>query len=165
LKSVLIAPALSSFEGKPFQNETPPFQNETTLPKNTTKNKKKTISPSGDAQSNSKPKAERPRNPIFDAVALGSFGLSNVNGDKTIGAMVGKIVKLLKDQPDLTAERIEQFYSWYARENKNADAPRDASKFWSWWLKFVASGTGANDPFASLDTENIIGGKPWEAQS
>jgi len=146
----------------PFQNETPPFQNETTLPKTSTKNKKKTISPSGDAPRNSKPKPERPRNPIFDAVALGSFGIANVNGDKTVGALVGKIVKWLKDQPDVTAERVTTFYGWYARQTQNADAPRDAAKFGSWWLKFAqVNGSGQKSELDKMfDHMEIIGGMP-----
>lgn len=98
------------------------------------------------AQSDSKPKTERPRNPIFDAVALGSFGIANVNGDKTVGALVGKIVKWLKDQPDVTAGRVVQFYGWYARQTQNADAPRDAAKFGSWWLKFTQGAAPALKP-------------------
>jgi hypothetical protein len=165
LKSVLIAPALSSFEGKPFQNETPLFQNETALPKTPTNIKKKTIAPSGAAQGDSKPKTERPRNPIFDAVALGSFQLANVNGDKTLGARIGKIVAWLKDQEGVTAERIAQFYTWYSNENPRASAPKDPSKFAEWWAKFAAQGSGEENPYAKMfETMDVIGGKPWENQ-
>lgn len=120
---------------------------ETTEPTNT-------LSPDGDVQQSTpqpKPKTERAPNPLFDAVALGSFGISKVNGDKTVGAMVGKILKWLKEHnPDTATERIEQFYEWYADENNGANAPRDAGKFAMWWLKFEAQtdGDDGSDPFA-----------------
>lgn len=136
---------------KNFDN---PLTEPTTEPTNT-------ISPDGDAQSDSKAKHERPRNPIFDAVALGSFGLSNVNGDKVVGALVGKIVKWLKNQSGVTAERIAQFYIWYSRETNDADAPRDVGKFGAWWMKFDANGTGAEEINWFSETEEFIGGKPW----
>jgi hypothetical protein len=118
--------------------------------------KKQSISSGDDVQSNSTPqpkaKTPRPANPVFDAVALGSWGLSNVNGDKTVGAMIGKIVKWLKEHDaEITAERITEFYEWYADENENTSAPRDVGKFGGWWLKFEAQADeqfGGSDPFA-----------------
>lgn len=86
----------------------------------------------------SKPKKVREPNPIFDAVALGSFKLTHVNGDKTLGARIGKLVKWLKDNdPDLTAQRVTQFYNWYNRKNPGLSAPGDVTKFAVWWSQFA----------------------------
>lgn len=133
-------------------------QTSTGLPTRLTKetNKiKKTLSPSGDGGSKpkpAKPKVERPANPLFDAVALGSFDLQKVNGDKVVGALVGKILKWLKEHDEsITAERIEQFYEWYADENNGTNAPRDVSKFAVWWLKFEGDEDGdGDDPYANV---------------
>lgn len=102
----------------------------------------------------------RPRNLIFDAVALGSFDLTDVSADKTVGARVGKLVAWLKqNRPDVTAERIAEFYAWYESKNESASAPRDAGKFGSWWLKFEAAGD--DDPFAEMFAHmEIIGDAP-----
>jgi len=95
------------------------------------------IAPDGAAQSDSKPKTERPRNPIFDEVALGSFRLTNVNGDKVLGARIGKLVKWLKDnEPELLPQRVTQFYNWYNRKNPGISAPGDVTKFATWWSQF-----------------------------
>lgn len=83
-----------------------------------------------------KPKKAREPNPIFDAVALGSFHIKNVNGDKSLGGRIGKIVAWLKTQDNVTPERIAEFYEWYADETDEASAPRDLDKFSTWWRQF-----------------------------
>lgn len=117
--------------------------------------------PQTETPSTVKPKQPRQPNPIFDAVALGSFQLTQVNGDKTLGARIGKIVAWLKGQEDVTAERVAQFYAWYEQQNQRASAPRDVGKFAEWWAKFAAAGAGEDDPFAEMDNEAIVGGRPW----
>lgn len=109
-----------------------------------------------------KAKTERPRNPIFDAVALGSFDLTDVSGDKTVGGRVGKIVAWLKNQPDVTAERVEAFYEWYAAENDDASAPRDAGKFAEWWLKFAEDDMGGESELEAVEklVANTVGDVP-----
>lgn len=108
------------------------------------------------------PKKPRPRNLIFDAVALGSFDLTDVSEDKTAPARIGKIVSWLKTQEGVTPERIAEFYSWYADENGDASAPRDTDKFKEWWLKFEgaadADSSGFDEMFAHVE---IVGGAPW----
>lgn len=138
--------------------------------KETTQNKEKTIAgePAAVDSKSEKPKKAREPNPIFDAVALGSFQLTHVNGDKTLGARIGKIVAWLKDQEDVTAERVTQFYAWYGQQNQKASAPRDVGKFAEWWAKFAAQG-GDSEFDAEMDkmfeTMDVVGGAPWEAQS
>lgn len=89
-----------------------------------------------------KPKKERQPNLIFDAVAVGSFGLENVNGDKTAGGRIGKIAAWLKKQPgEVTPEMVMEFYGWYDRVTKNCDRPRDVGKFAEHWLKWIAEGS------------------------
>lgn len=120
------------------------------------------------AAQQSKPKKAREPNPIFDAVALGSFQLTHVNGDKTLGARIGKIVSWLKDQEDVTAERVTQFYAWYGQQNQKASAPRDVGKFAEWWAKFATQGSDSEfdaEMDRMFDTMDVVGGKPWEAQS
>lgn len=111
-----------------------------------------TLSPDGDvlkSKPQPKPKTERPANPLFDAIALGSFGVKKINGDKTAGALIGKILKWLNEQEtEVTPERIAQFYEWYDDQNPNAAAPRDTAKFAMWWLKFDSSEDDDEDPFA-----------------
>lgn len=86
-------------------------------------------------------KKERKPNPIFDAVAVGSFGLEDVNGDKVAGARIGKIAAWLKKQPgEITPEMIMSFYGWYDRENNHTARPRDVVKFAEHWLKWQATG-------------------------
>lgn len=113
-----------------------------------TSQNKETLSPSGDA--GSKPKTERAANPLFDAVLWGSYGLRKAGDDKSIGAMIGKILKWLKEQDaNITPARIEKFYADYELENPNAAAPRDLTKFKLWWLKFdAADDDDGDDPFA-----------------
>lgn len=128
-------------------------------------NRDKTISPSGDAAQAkpAKTKKPRPRNLIFDAVALGSFDLADASEDKTAGARIGKIVSWLKQNaPDVTPERVEAFYSWYADENGDASAPRDAGKFAEWWLKFEGAEDADSGIFDSMFAHDVIvGDAPW----
>lgn len=120
------------------------------------------LSSDDDAQvsKSEKPKKERQPNAIFDAVALGSFQLTQVNGDKTLGARIGKIVAWLKGQENVTAERVAQFYTWYSEQNETASAPRDVSKFAEWWMKFASTGMDDDEKWFP-DTMEFIGGKPW----
>ena len=100
-----------------------------------------------------KPKKERARNPIFDAVAYGSFDLLEVKDNE--GGRIGKIVSWLNKQEGITAALVENFYAWYADETSDASAPRDVNKFSEWWQKFEQDGDGGNDPFKNLI---ILGG-------
>lgn len=123
---------------------------ETTEPTNT-------LSSDDDVQqseSKAKPKTERPANPLFDAVLLGSWGLKKLNGNPSVGAMVGKIVSALKaNDESVTPEQIAEFYEWYEEENPKTSAPRDMTKFMGWWLKFEAQADdefGGSDPYANV---------------
>jgi len=77
----------------------------------------------------------RKRDEIFDSVALGSFGVQQVNGDKQAGARIGKIAAWLKKQADITPSEVTAFYGWYGSETRQSP-PRDVGKFAEWFLKF-----------------------------
>jgi len=79
--------------------------------------------------------APRTPNPIFDAVCLGSFHItdsSKINGG---GGRIGKIVKFVKAQ-GADVEKVQAFYAWYKEKYPDADAPRDDGKFSEHWLAF-----------------------------
>lgn len=122
-----------------FQNDTPPLQNETTLPEIPTEIEKD-ISPIGDVEQVKPPNTKPKDKPEFDIVALNSFGLAKVNGNKEAGARIGKIYTWLKKR-QIDAPRIEAFYRWYDRETQRSARPRDVGKFAEWFLKFEASTT------------------------
>lgn len=121
------------------------------------------LSAEADAQVE-KPKKQREPNPIFDAVALGSFKLTNVNGDKVLGARIGKLVKWLKNNdPELKPQTVTQFYNWYMRKNPDIAAPADVTKFAVWWSQFVEAHGGGEQKSETdkmFDHIEIIGGKP-----
>lgn len=128
LKSVLIAPSLSTFEGKPFQNETPPLQNETTLP-NTTPNIKKDSADADTPQS--KPKAERPRNPMYDAIK-DVWGYTAARNGQMAALLNGTSTKkgyaeYNLDQP-VTPEELRAWAAWWRRTNPGINIVEELTK-------------------------------------
>jgi hypothetical protein len=80
-------------------------------------------------------------NRIFDAVALGSFGIKDTQSINGQGGRIAKISNwLLKCEPIPTPERLTEFYDWYGREYSGVNAPRDLDKFIEHWQRF-----GQND--------------------
>lgn len=79
----------------------------------------------------------RPPDVLFDAIALGSFGIrdsAKVNGS---GGRVGKIKAwLVKHYPGATDKTLTAFYAWYATKNPDASAPRDPEKFAEHFVAF-----------------------------
>lgn len=85
-------------------------------------------------------KEPKPRkaNPIFDAIAKGSFSISDSSKLNGAGGRVGALVAWLKEaDPDCTPEKLEQFYSWYAAEFSEAAAPRALEKFGEHYARFM----------------------------
>lgn len=91
------------------------------------------ISPVGDDA----PKSNRKPDALFDYVALQSFGIAHVNGDKELGARVAKISTWLKKR-SATLEQLERFYPWYDKSTERSARPRDVGKFAEWFAKFEA---------------------------
>lgn len=93
-----------------------------------------------------KPKAEKPQNPIYNAVAEVFFGIKDItqiNGD---GSRIGKLWGWLKKaEPDITPERIKAFGPWYDRQtadNRTGNSisrPKDLAKVQEWWARFRQS--------------------------
>jgi hypothetical protein len=89
-----------------------------------------------------KPKAKRPVNPTFDAVAEHVFGIDPhiVNGD---GGRIAKISAWLKKAeqgstpPDVA---IREFKTWYQRRYPGISLPRDLAKFQEHWGAFKQGG-------------------------
>lgn len=173
LKSVLIAPALPIFEGKPFQNETPPFQNETTLPKNTTNIKKDSPTGVGDSDPKSpKPKTERAANPMYDAIKA-VWGYTAARNGQMANLLTGKATKkgyaeYNLDQP-VTPDELLQWAAWYRKTALGGDEKMSMveelikvqSSITRWQELTADGGTGEDEVKYFSDTEEFIGGKPW----
>lgn len=81
-------------------------------------------------------KKPRPVKPMFEMVALKSFGIADTSKlDKQSGSRIGMIYSWLKKH-EATEENLTAFYMWYARETKQSTPPRDVAKFAEWYLKF-----------------------------
>lgn len=101
--------------------------------------KKEPMSANADGAGKEISKSTRKANPLFDIVALNSFGVANVNGDKIAGARIGKIAAWLgKLDPKPTPDEVEAFYKFYSREYPDTSYPKDASKFAEHFLSFRA---------------------------
>lgn len=85
---------------------------------------------------------QRERSPIFDTVALESFGIDTTQSKVTDGARIGKIVSwLTSNSSGATAETLKAFYRWYDKETKGANRPRDSVKFGEHFTKFKQAQT------------------------
>ena len=100
-------------------------ENKAAIPKTTTETTTKTSA------------ADKPRrlNPVFEMVALKSFGISDTTKLEKDGGRIGKITGWLKKH-NATTENLEAFYLWYARDTKGASAPKDLEKFTEWYIRF-----------------------------
>lgn len=103
-----------------------------------------------------KPKAERPRNLVYEAIADVFFGIkdiSKINGD---GSRIGKLWGWLKKaEPGITPERIQAFGAWYDRQTADSrtgnsiSRPKDLAKVQEWWARFkeTADKPVIDDPY------------------
>lgn len=80
-------------------------------------------------------KRQRVVNPVFNLVALKSFGISDTAKLDGQAGRIGKVTGWLKKH-GATEENVTAFYLWYARETKAASPPRDVDKFVEWYVKF-----------------------------
>lgn len=115
---------------------------------------KNTMSPDGDGASEAGSKAQRktrstkkPRDPLFDTIALESFGIADTTQVGTAASRIGKAKKALLDiAPDLTPQALQRFYAYYRNRHPGVNPPRDAAKLCEHWLEFVEKG-GKNARF------------------
>jgi hypothetical protein len=71
-----------------------------------------------------------PKRPIFDAIALGSWGIQDSSAVNGNGGRIGKLEAWVKKTyPGATEKTIDAFYKWWKRSNPKASAPRDLDKF------------------------------------
>lgn len=92
-----------------------------------------------------KPKPKRPQNLVFNAVAKGSFGITEIALLGDDGGRVGKISGWLhKTEPKIDPSRVEAFYEWYGRNYPDVAAPRDIHKFQEHWAVFAQGGSAAD---------------------
>lgn len=97
-------------------------------------------------------KKPRPQDLIFEAVAKGSFGISNmntINGDGGRIAMVSSWLK--KNVENITVEEVQAFYDWWELEHDSISPPRDLNKFQEHWAMFKSRKTAGQ---ADLDGYN-----------
>lgn len=88
-------------------------------------------------------KKERPQDEIFNAVAAGSFDITDISKVNGSGGRIAKISNWLKKlTPPPSPEHIRRFYARYKRENKGMSAPRDLEKFQERWAEFEQSPEG-----------------------
>lgn len=80
----------------------------------------------------------RPRDAIFDVIALYSFGLKEVIiGGKFIGTVSAAIKKI---DPPVTEQELIKFYEWYKIETNGITPPRYPEKLINWFQKFRQTG-------------------------
>jgi hypothetical protein len=112
--------------------------------KEETNTKKKSAAPAAQAPDESepplkviKPVVEKPKRPIFDAIALGSFNIRETSAIGKNGGRIGKLEAWVKKTyPGATEKTITAFYAWYARTNPKTSAPRDLDKFIERFVEF-----------------------------
>lgn len=111
---------------------------------------------SGDAAAIPSQKSDKPRNPVFDAVALHIFSTdpNRVNGK---GGRIGSISSWLEGKNDgmrnikvgyisepATAEQVVSFASWYKHTTSGkVDMPQGFTTFVEWWRKYETAGKPA----------------------
>lgn len=90
-----------------------------------------------DAPPSRKPKAELDE--LFETLAFGSFGLSDMSLVGKVGGRIGKLRKWLTAEfPDHGPDDLRLFYAWYAEEYPGVDAPRDLDKFSEHYVRFAS---------------------------
>lgn len=102
--------------------------------------------------------ADKPRriNPIFELIALRSFGIADTTKlDKEGGIRIGKVTAWCKKHA-VTVENLEAFYLWYGRSAGNASPPRDANKFAEWYVRFEETLKAHSSNIIAFDPDKWI---------
>ncbi len=112
-----------------------------------------------------KAKKSRPRDPVFDAIALGSFNMANVTNGSG-----GRIAKLVKGLHDCTppehgvtlADDLPKMYLWYKARYPNLSAPASVEticKYLSEWRQVAVT----TPPKPAPGTYRLIDTDDWVA--
>jgi hypothetical protein len=140
-----------------------------------------------------KPKHERKRDELFDAVAGHVFGIQNPDALDGQGGRVAVISNWLRGkQPTknaqmrgvgqlerpATAEELQKFCRWYQGKYRNVSIPKDVGKFAEHFLAYRGSSTPAKVIGGTLDMSDVSPNDPnfykiqtermqalWEAQN
>lgn len=136
-------------------------------------------SPSDDGASPSKPaksKAERPRNPMYDAIK-DVWGYTAARNGQMAALLNGTSTKkgyseYNLDEP-ITPDELLQWAAWYRKTALGGDDKLNMveelikvqSSITRWQELTADGGAGEDDPYSKMfETEVVVGGKPWEAQ-
>lgn len=98
-----------------------------------------------------KKKTTRKRNPLFDTIALYSHKISDtVNLGAQTRQLIGRAVSAVKgNDPDVTKEKLVDFYKWYEDDEDTPDSPPcDPAKLATWyarWMQRDEYGNGSSD--------------------
>lgn len=132
----------------------------------------------GDSNSEpAKPKTERPRNPMYDAIK-DVWGYTAARNGQMAALLNGTSTKkgyceYNLDQP-VTPEELRAWAAWYRKTALGGDEKLNMveelikvqSSITRWQELTADGGAAEDDPFAKMfETAEVIGGKPWEAQS
>lgn len=119
------------------------------------KKRSKAVKKDSDASasgSNDKTQKERPRDLIFDAIALGSWGIrdTRANGVLLEGGRIGAAKKaIVSVDPNVTVEKLMEFYAWFDRNNSGASRPREHAikeSYYSFMQNEQGNGSDDYDP-------------------
>jgi hypothetical protein len=124
-----------------------------------------------------KPKIERPANPMYDAIK-DVWGYTAARNGQMAAVLNGTSTKkgyseYNLEQP-ITPDELRLWAAWYRRTALGGDAKLNMveelikiqSSITRWQELTADGGTGDEDPYEKMfETETVIGGKPWEAQS
>jgi hypothetical protein len=107
--------------------------------------------------------AEQPSKvrPIFDAIALGSWGIKDSSGVNGNGGRIGKLEAWVKKTyPGATEKTIAAFYKWWKNANPKANAPRDLDKFSDNFIAFheatMAAKRREEAVIAHIEPERVV---------
>jgi hypothetical protein len=123
---------ISDYGDKSQIGDLPPEINHKSVTSNTTTTSSSTTEKSAAiaAQVIEQPSKESTKRPIFDAIALGSWGIQDSSAVNGNGGRIGKLEAWVKKTyPGATEKTIDAFYKWWKRSNPKASAPRDLDKF------------------------------------
>jgi len=134
-----------------------------------------------------KPKPERKRDELFDAVALHVFGIHDAQELSGEGGRIGAVTSWLKGKPPAktakarginqlkepaTPDEVLRFRQWYVKKNTGANVPKDIGKFAEHFLAYRQTTTRKEaaaaiefpaDWYPTLDSYDYTGAKKESA--
>jgi hypothetical protein len=116
----------------------------------------KTVGPARPESSRARQSSARAPNPIFDAIALGSFNLPKVGKQ---GGRVGRLVAGIKEcvppeHQDTLAADLTAMYAWYKKAYPGLDAPATVETICKYLSKWRACGGQVSPPVNAPGRDN-----------